>query len=336
MASQAVELRRSVRERHSYGELVGGSEKMQELYALVDRVAGTDSTVMIRGETGTGKELLARVLHQGSLRAQRPFVAVSCAAIPEGLLESELFGHERGSFTGADQRQLGRFELAAGGTLFVDEVGDMPLSAQVKILRVLQEREIERVGGRQPIKVDVRIIAATHVDLEAAVAAGRFRQDLYYRLNVIEARLPALRDRPGDAALLAGHFLERLLARGGKRDVRLSREALAAIAAYAWPGNVRELANVIERAVAMTPSGGVIGADLLALKPAAAPSASASASASGAAGNIREAVEQLERALVTRALDAHRGNITRAAAQLGITRQALSQKMAKLGLRSDD
>jgi DNA-binding NtrC family response regulator len=337
MASQVLELERSVRERYSYRELVGGSEAMREVYALCERVAATDTTVMLRGETGTGKELVARVLHQASARSRGPFVAVSCAAMPEALLESELFGHERGAFTGATERQLGRFEMASGGTLFIDEVGDMPLAAQVKILRVLQERELERVGGRQPIKVDVRIIAATHVDLEAAVAAGRFRQDLYYRLQVLEVRIPPLRERPGDAALLAGHFLEQLSARMRKRGLRLTREALALIEAHPWPGNVRELGNVIERAVAVTPSHGTIGAELLALRPAAAASAAPAARADvpSGAGGIREAVEQLERTLVQRALESHAGNITRAAAQLGITRQALSQKMTRLGVRGD-
>jgi DNA-binding NtrC family response regulator len=335
MFSEVIDLRRS-QERFAYRELVGGSEPMRVVYETIERVADTDATVMIRGETGTGKELVARILHQVSGRRQGPFVPIHCAAVPEGLIESELFGHEKGAFTGATARRIGRFEQASRGTIFLDEVGDIPPAVQVKLLRVLQERLVERVGGREPIQVDVRVLAATNADLEHEVKTGRFRQDLYYRLNVVPIHVPPLRERTGDIPHLVGHFLEAVEARLGKRNVMLSPEAVAALERYAWPGNVRELMNVLERAVALTPTGGTIGREGLFFAEAAPPPVALAAAATAtpdASVGIRSAVEQLERAMIVEAMQRHGGNQTRAAAQLGITRQALAQKLAKYGIR---
>ena len=345
MYSEVVELKRHLAESFSYRELVGRSEKMREIYDLIERIADTESTVLIHGETGTGKELVARMLHQASRRRSAAFVAVNCAAIPEGLIESELFGHEKGAFTGAVGKKIGKFEQASSGTLFLDEVGDMPSVVQVKLLRVLQEREIERVGGSAPIKVDVRLITATHVDLEERVKDGGFRQDLFYRLNVVPLELPPLRDRRDDVRVLAGHFLDVVEKKMGKQDITFARDAVVALESYQWPGNVRELMNVIERAVALTPSGGVIGTAQLAFlggaplalpeqplaETKAAPGGNGSALQLGE-GGIKEAVEKLERQLIAAALKESGGNQTKAAKSLGITRQALAQKLAKYGM----
>jgi len=250
-----------VRERDPSG-IVGGSEPMRRALELVRKVAATDATVLVLGESGTGKELVARALHAGSRRAAGPFVTISCAAIPEPLLESELFGHERGAFTGAVKRKLGRFELADGGTLFLDEVGELPHAMQVKLLRVLQERRFERVGGEETVEADVRLVSATNRDLGAMVKAGTFREDLYYRLAVVPVTLPPLRDRPGDVRALAEHFLVKLAPRAGRRVRGLSAEALALLEAHRWPGNVRELENAIAQALVFAEGDLVEPADL--------------------------------------------------------------------------
>lgn len=227
--------------------MIGQSSSLREVFRLLGRVAPTDSTVLVTGESGTGKELLVRALHQGSVRRDKPFVPINCGAIPKDLLESELFGHEKGAFTHALRARPGRFELADSGTIFLDEIGEMEAGLQVKILRVLQEKEIERVGGNGARKVDVRIVAATNRDLELEVAGGRFREDLFYRLNVIPIHLPPLRERGGDIALLADHFLSLFSRKSGRKKLSFSPEARAALESYAWPGNVRELENIMER-----------------------------------------------------------------------------------------
>ena len=230
-----------------FEEIVGSSEALYRVLADLTRVAPTDATVLITGESGTGKELIARAIHKRSHRSHRPFVRVNCAAIPPSLIASELFGYEKGAFTGATQRHLGRFELANGGTIFLDEIGDIPAETQIALLRVLQEREFERVGGAQPIPINVRVLAATNCDLRAAVNAGAFRRDLFYRLNVFPIQSPSLRERPEDILLLAEYFIERYASKVGKRIRNIERKMLEWLQAYDWPGNIRELQNVVER-----------------------------------------------------------------------------------------
>jgi transcriptional regulator with GAF, ATPase, and Fis domain len=271
---------------------------------------------------------VARTLHQLSLRFDKPFVAVNCAALPESLVESELFGHERGAFTGAASRRVGRFESSDGGTLFIDEVGDLPVSVQVKLLRVLQEGTFERVGANETLRCDVRVLAATHRNLEEMIEDGRFREDLYYRLAVVPVMLPPLRERPEDILPLALHHLDTLQRRAGKERIQISERMRAALVEHTWPGNVRELMNVIERAVALTPTGGV--ADMVELtvrlqKPK-------SAEAVQLQGTLKEMMDRHERGLIERALAASGGNRTRAADKLGLSRQALSVKLTKYRL----
>ncbi|MDF3932338.1 sigma-54 dependent transcriptional regulator [Pseudomonas citronellolis] len=249
----------SVEHQH---ELLGESRSMQELRRLLAKFAPTESPVLIRGESGTGKELVARTLHRQSRRANRPFIAINCGAIPEHLIQSELFGHEKGAFTGAHQRKIGRFEQANGGTLFLDEIGDLPLELQANLLRVLQEKQIERVGGSQSIAVDVRVLAATHLDLEAAIRTGSFREDLYYRLNVLQVSTLPLRERNGDLALLASHFAHLYSVETGRRPRRFSDDALAAMTEHAWPGNVRELANRVRRGLVLAEGRQIEARDL--------------------------------------------------------------------------
>jgi len=244
-----IVLREEINSTSMFEEVLGTSAVLQRVLALAAKVAATDSTVLIMGETGTGKELIARATHKRSKRAERSFVSVNCAAIPSALIMSELFGHEKGAFTGAVQRRLGRFELAEGGTLFLDEVGDLPLETQIALLRVLQEREFERVGGTEMLRCDVRVIAATNRDLHSAIAAGSFRSDLFYRLNVFPITLPPLRERKEDVALLVEYFVDRYAKRAGKKIKSIQKKALEALQEYSWPGNVRELQNVIERSL---------------------------------------------------------------------------------------
>jgi len=314
------------------GPLVGDSAVMQEVYKRIGQYARSDATVLVRGESGTGKELVVDAIHQHSSRSGGPLVKINCAAIPEGLLEAELFGHERGAFTHALYRRVGRFEEADGGSLFLDEVGDLPAAIQAKLLRALQERSIERLGSNKPIHVDIRLMAATARDLEKDVAEGRFREDLYYRLNVLTIRLPPLRERKQDIPALVGHFLRR----AGK-GVSISAEAMQALCGYEWPGNVRELENVVERAVALA-HGGVIGVEEIQLGPAPV-SGSVSVGGVGAwtdqvpeGAKLEEAVEALERAMIERALRVSGGNKSKAAEVLGIHRRLLYEKLRRYGL----
>ena len=305
-------------------DLICVDEAMTRVVETVGRVAKVDATVLILGESGTGKELVARRVHALSPRAERPFVAVNCAALAESLLDSELFGHEKGAFTGADKLRRGRFEIADGGTLFLDEVGEMSASLQAKLLRVLQERSFERVGGTTTLNADVRVLAATHRDLRAEVTAGRFREDLYYRLNVVPITLPPLRARGKDVLVLARHHLERLARRYGRPTPRLSPIAEAALSAYAWPGNVRELINVVERAVILAPSDVISEHDLM-LSPGASPAGASQP----ATLNLRD----LERQTIARALSECGDNRKRAAEALGISLRALHYKLDEYGLR---
>jgi nitrogen regulation protein NR(I) len=347
LAQEVSRLRTGLREVWEFGALVGRHPRMQEVYKAIGRVAASDVTVLLRGESGTGKELVARAIHHYSRRAGRPFVAVSGAAIPGTLLETELFGHERGAFTDARERKLGKLELAHGGTLYLDEVGDMPLDLQVKLLRVLQERTFERLGGQEPIRVDLRVLAATNRDLQALMGEGRFRDDLYYRLNVVTLQLPPLRERREDIPLLAEHFLAKYAGDLGERA--LAPEALDRLVGYDWPGNVRELENVVQRAMVMA-RGGVVLPEHLPIAPVS-PAAGVRADATleeviqkklaecvrGLAGRPKANLHQLmvglvEKPLLKAVLRETGGNQVKAAALLGINRNTLRKKLAEHGI----
>ncbi len=323
--------------------IIGSSPGIAELYAILERVADTPTTVLITGESGTGKELVARALHEHSSRKDKPFIKVNCAAIPKELIESELFGYERGAFTGAVASKPGRFELANGGTLFLDEIGEIPIEMQVKLLRALQESEFERVGGIKTIRVDVRLVAATNRDLKRLISSGTFREDLFYRLNVVPIRLPALRERTTDIALLVEHFLVKFNERLKKRVESVHREALDLLVAYPWPGNIRELENVVERAVLFCDTHELNVSDLppdvrgiAALANVPLPDTdlqAALASEGGLKEHVKVAMSRLERELVSRALQQTGGNVTHAARLLKISRKGLQLKMKELGLR---
>ena len=323
---EVVRLRDEVAGRQKLGRMIGRSPAMLELFRTIERVADSRANVLITGESGTGKELVAHAIHELGPRPDGPFIALNCGAISHDLLESELFGHEKGAFTGATNLQIGRFEAANGGTLLLDEIGELELSLQVKLLRALQEKKIERIGNPHSIDVDARIVAATNRNLTREVEAGRFRDDLYYRVNVITIEIPPLRDRREDIRLLAETFLERIVDEIG-RDLRFDSEALAAIERYAWPGNVRELENAVERGAAMC-AGVVVGLDDL---PHAIMSAGRSDRLREAwrngRGGFEETVSRFERELILEALERHRWNQTRAADDLGITRRVLKIKM---------
>ena len=327
LEKENVRLRAEVIDRYRFDAIVGNSEKIREVIALAGRVAPSDATVLVTGESGTGKELLARGIHYSSGRSEGPFVAVNCAAIPENLIESELFGHVKGAFTGAVRDREGKFELADGGTLFLDEIGDLRVDLQAKILRALQERTVDRVGGVKQIDLDVRVIAATNKDLEREVQEGRFREDLYYRLSVVTLQMPPLRDRKDDIPVLAEHFLRKF---SPGPTVRLAPDALALLTAYGWPGNVRELENVMERASILKRGDTITREDLpekLSRK---------AAGASEVLLNLPEeglSLEELEKDLIIKALERHKGNQTHAAEYLRITRPTLIYRMEKYGLK---
>ena len=327
---EVVFLRSELARREDLYEMIGQSAEMRRLHGLVAQVARTTATVLITGESGTGKELLARAVHRQGPRRDRPFVAVNPAAIAESLMETELFGHERGAFTGAYQRKLGRFEQAQGGTLFLDEIGALRPEMQAKLLRVLQEREIERVGGTHTVKLDLRIIAATNTDLKQAVAVQTFREDLYYRLNVVQITMPSLRDRRDDIGALADHFVRRYRQQFGKPIVGVAPDALETLSDYSWPGNVRELQNVIERCVALA-EGPLIRLSDLPLE-FMIPDARSRADAAGSL-DLEEAHEQFERQIVRRVLDRVDWNQSEAARLLGLHRNTLKVKMARWNLK---
>jgi len=325
--NENVALREQIDRDSMFEDIVGSSEALRKVLRQVGKVAHSDSTVMILGETGTGKELIARAIHKRSNRGERAFIGVNCAAIPTSLIASELFGHEKGAFTGATQRRLGRFESANGGTIFLDEVGDLPPEIQIALLRVLQEREIERVGSNRPIPVDVRVLAATHRDLNALVAEGKFRQDLLYRLNVVPIEMPSLRDRAPDIPLLVEYFIDRFGKKAGKKFRTIDRKTLTLFQAYGWPGNVRELQNVIERAVILS-DGDTFSVDETWLKREPTQVASPRVALNGAL--IRQEKEMIETALA----ESH-GRIsgpTGAAANLGLPTRTLDSKIKRLGI----
>jgi two-component system response regulator HydG len=338
LRAQAQNLRRELEGVFSFHNLVGKSRAMKDVYQLLEQASKLDITVLLNGETGTGKELAARAIHYHSARKERRFVPVNCGALPAELVESELFGHAKGSFTGAVGAKPGLFEEAEGGTLFLDEIGELPLAVQVKLNRALQEKEIRRVGDNRPSKVDVRVVAATHRDLKAEAAAGRFREDLYYRLNVFPVVLPALRDRREDVPLLAAHFLEKHASALRKEIADFEADALRALTGYPWPGNVRELENAIERAVAVSKGSrielrdlppdvkgtqeGAIPGEVLAKMP------------------YREAVDlardRVSREYLTVLMREHDGNVTHAAARAGMERESLHRLLKRYGIRSED
>ena len=311
-----------------FAQMVGASEEMQEVYSLISKVAPSDSTVLILGETGTGKELVARSIHEASARHHKQMVRINCAALPPTLMESELFGHEKGSFTGALERRIGKFELAADSTLFLDEIGEMPLDLQVKLLRALQEREIERVGGKHPIKVNVRIVAATNRDLEKEVQDGRFRSDLYYRLNVFPITLPALRNRKQDIPTLVSYFIERFGQHTGRKNPQISQKALESLLRYSWPGNVRELEHLIERTILLNPGSTI--------RQVAIPTTDNHSLARVTGEFSIRPLAEIEREYILKALKFCNGRVSGAngaAVRLGMPATTLNSKMAKLGIK---
>jgi len=327
MQKENLALREEIDHSSMFEEIVGSSEALRKVLTQVTKVAPSDSTVLVLGETGTGKELIARAIHRRSKRSSRAFIRVNCAAIPASLIASELFGHEKGAFTGALQRHLGRFELADGGTIFLDEIGDLPAETQIALLRVLQEKEIERVGGSQPIPVDVRVLAATNRDLKAAMAAGTFRQDLFYRLNVFPIQIPSLRERTDDIPLLVTYMIERYAKKAGKKIRNIQKETMKLFQAYDWPGNIRELQNVIERAVVLCDSE-TFSVDETWLKPEGH-------RLSGSVVPLGATLAEHEKEIIEAALADCAGQVsgaTGAAAKLGIPRQTLESKITALGI----
>ncbi len=314
---------------HNFGDIIGDSKKMQDVYQIIERIAQSDVTVLVRGETGTGKELVAAAIHKRSKRKEEPFIKLNCAAITDSLLESELFGHEKGAFTDAKETRKGRFELADGGTLFLDEIGDISASAQVKLLRVLQEREFERVGGGKTIRVNVRLVAATNRDLEQMVKDGEFREDLYYRLNVIPIDLPPLRKRGEDIKLLVNFFLERSM-KNHKKLISITDEAMAKLMLYPWPGNVRELENTIERIVLMGNEDGITASDMMLLLPAL--NNEKLVDEYNAIPMENRTLEELEKEALIQALKNHDSNQAEAAKALGITQRQIGYKVKKYGI----
>ncbi|HOP28281.1 MAG TPA: sigma 54-interacting transcriptional regulator [Spirochaetota bacterium] len=318
------ELRRKVEAGNLPVKIIGKSREIRDLYEKILLVAGTDSTVLISGESGTGKELIADAIYENSKRAGRPYVKVNIASLPKTLIESELFGYEKGAFTGADKTRKGRFEMAEGGTIFIDEIGDLDLHLQVHLLRVLQNRTIERIGGSETIPIDVRVIAATHHDLEKRISEGSFRSDLFYRLNVFPLLSPPLRERKADIMLLADHFLEFYASRMGKDIKRISTDAIDLLVSYHWPGNVRELENCIERSVILCIEDTIRSFHL--------PPSLQKAGNIGSIGTLEERTEQFEREIIIDSMKVSKGNISRSAMELGTTKRILGYKMAKYGI----
>jgi two-component system NtrC family response regulator len=330
-AFQVSNLERGYRElqqqlsRESFEGMLGASPQMEKVYALIRKVSTTEAPVLIAGESGTGKELLARAIHRLSPRKEGPFVVINCGAIPDTLLESELFGHEKGAFTGAHIQRKGRIEAAQSGTLFLDEIGELTPALQVKLLRFLQDQKIERVGGREEIAVNTRVLAATNMDLERATAEGRFREDLYYRIGVVVISIPPLRERQGDVRLLAQALLQKYSAENNKKISGFTAPALRALENHTWPGNIRELENRVKRAVIMAEGSKVTPQDLELAVP----------SKKYAGHTLKEAREALERGLVKRAVASNNGNLSRAAAELGISRPTIYELIEKLGINKD-
>jgi Nif-specific regulatory protein len=326
LMNENSQLKQELKERYDFSHIIGRSNPMKLVYEQVTQVAKSNATVLIRGESGTGKEMIANAIHYNSLRSKRPFVKINCAALPETLIESELFGHEKGAFTGADRFKKGRFELADGGTLFLDEIGDLLIQTQIKLLRVLQEREFERLGGSETMKTNIRLITATNKNLEQAIADGQFREDLYYRLNVFTIFLPPLRERKSDILLLAEHFLEKYEVEYGKRIRRISTPAIDMLMSYHFPGNVRELENAIERAVLVCDSNVIHGHHL--------PLTLQTAEVSGTVTDLSlaSAVAAFERDMIQDALKSSKGNIARAARALAATERILGYKIKKYGI----
>ncbi len=308
--------------KDSFDELLGTSPQMQQVFSTIEKVAATEAPILIYGESGTGKELVAKALHGRSRRKAGPFVAINCAAIPESLLESELFGHEKGAFTGAHTQRKGRIELADNGTLFLDEIGDLPLALQVKLLRFLQEHKIERVGGRKEIIINTRVIAATNTDLDQAIREGRFREDLYYRLGVVKMQIPPLRDREGDVELLAMSFMRKYSEENRKKILGFTRSALEALDNHSWPGNVRELENRIRRGVIMACSNKITAEDL-----------ELGADETTGRISLKEAREKTDRDLIVRTLGINNFNLSKTASDLGISRPNLYDIMEKLHIK---
>jgi DNA-binding NtrC family response regulator len=338
LQKENVVLKDHLREKLDFGKMIGYSDPMKRVFDTIAKVSSSDSTVLIYGESGTGKELVARAIHFNSERRNQPLVAVNCGAIPEELLESELFGHEKGSFTGAIRTKIGRFEMAQGGTIFLDEIGDMSPSLQVKLLRVIQERNFERIGGLKTISVDVRIIAATNQNLEKAVAEKTFREDLFYRINVIPINLPPLRERGGDIEILANHFLRRFSQQNRKNIARISPEAMSRIMGYCWPGNVRELENLLEMLVVLKEAGDIGIADL-------PPKLLQRPREEGQPGrlvmppeglNFNDVVGRFERDLLLQALEKSRGVKNRAAKLLRLNRTTLVEKLKRFNIADQD
>jgi Nif-specific regulatory protein len=326
LVDENTTLRLELKERYDFSNLVGTSGAIRQVYEQVAQVARTNTTVLLRGESGTGKELIAHAIHYNSPRAKKPFIKVSCAALPQDLIESELFGYEKGAFTGAQGSKKGRFEIADGGTLFLDEIGELNLATQVKLLRVLQEREFERLGGTETIRVNLRLVTATNKDLEKAIAAGEFREDLYYRLNVFAIYVAPLRERKTDILLLADHFLEKLSREHGKNIRRISTPAIDMLMAYHWPGNVRELANVIERAVV------VCDANVVHAHHLPPTLQTAEASDTGLTLTLRDMLEAVEKDALQDALKSARGNRAKAARLLATTERIFNYKVRKYAL----
>ncbi len=332
-------LRQQLASDQAFGRLIGNSQAMRRVYALIEKVAETDVTVLIQGESGTGKELVAREIHERSARRNGPFIAVNCAAVPTELIESELFGHEKGAFTGASQQRKGKFELAHTGTLLLDEIGDMSPATQAKVLRAVESREIERLGGTMTTPIDVRIISATHKDLDAEIAAQRFRQDLYYRLRVVTIKLPPLRERREDIPLLAHTFCARAAAAHQSKSIALAPDALSCLTSYSWPGNIRELRNVIERSVVLCDKEKLSAEDLP--EEIRTPSANNTLQRAEAAGetitikystDYQNVKRDFERRYLEMILQQADNNVTRAAEMLGLHRQSLQQKLRQLGI----